>query len=271
MTLFKGLARGGLAMGPLGAAVESSTSTSVVVGGSAGIGLAMVKELLHRRRGPVVAASRRPATSSLLMELQHQHPDRLITTPCDVTDAASVRAMADAVRAGSGDGGVDLLLNVAGVLQDEGAGIKPERNLASVDAERMARVLQINAIGPVLVTQALQTQLAKGAVVGSLSARVGSIGDNGLGGWWSYRMSKAALNMATRNMAREFYRKGIIAVALHPGTTATALSAPFQKNVRADKLFTAEFTARALLDVLERVELDDSGGFFAYDGSAIEF
>ena len=268
--IFKGLVRGGLAKGPLGAALESSSSTSVVVGGSGGIGLAMVSELLRRRRGRVVAASRSPETSARLMELQRQHPGRLITTPCDLTDKASIQTMAGAVQAG-GDGRIDLLLNVAGVLHDEDAGIRPERSLRAIDAERMARVMQINAIGPVLVTQALQAQLFKGAIVGNLSARVGSISDNGLGGWWSYRMSKAALNMATRNMAIEMRRKGIIAVALHPGTTDTALSEPFQKNVRPEKLFTPEYTADALLNVLEHVELEDSGGFFAFDGSSIEY
>ena len=90
-------------------------------------------------------------------------------------------------------------------------------------------------MGPVLTTQAIQPLLSKGAVIASLSARVGSIGDNRMGGWWSYRMSKSALNMATKNMANEMRRDQVIAVALHPGTTATGLSAPFQKNVRPEK------------------------------------
>ena len=124
-------------------------------------------------------------------------------------------------------------------------------------------------MGPVLTTQAIQPLLSKGAVIASLSARVGSIGDNRMGGWWSYRMSKSALNMATKNMANEMRRDQVIAVALHPGTTATGLSAPFQKNVRPEKLFTTEYTAGRLLDVLEGLAPEDSGGFFAYDGSEI--
>merc|ERR1719171_3172395 len=104
-------------------------------------------------------------------------------------------------------------------------------------------------MGPVLTTQAIQPLLSKGAVIASLSARVGSIGDNRMGGWWSYRMSKSALNMATKNMANEMRRDQVIAVALHPVTT--------------------EYTAGMLLDVLEGLAPEDSGGFFAYDGSEI--
>ena len=119
--------------------------------------------------------------------------------------------------------------------------------------------------------EALQSDLSPGAVIGNLSARVGSISDNRLGGWWSYRMSKAALNQATRNIANEMRRRKVIAVSLHPGTTDTGLSEPFQKNVRPEKLFTPAYTAGALLDVLETLTMEDSGRFFAYDRSPIDF
>ena len=254
-------------MGRLSAALLQPSSTSVVIGGSGGIGLAMISALLHRGRGRIVAASRKPASSKPLLELQSQWPDRISLLTCDVTDVASIQSMANDIDAESG---VDLLLNVAGVLHDD-SGLMPERSLRAVEAERMTRVFQVNAMGPVLVTQALQAKLATGAVIGNLSARVGSIGDNHLGGWWSYRMSKSALNQATRNMANELRRREIIAVSLHPGTTDTGLSKPFQKNVRPEKLFTTEFTAGALLDVMEGLELKDSGGFFAYDGQSIEW
>jgi NAD(P)-dependent dehydrogenase (short-subunit alcohol dehydrogenase family) len=217
-----------------------------------------------------VATGREPLKSEALAALQAEFPGRCIPVPCDVTDAASIRAMADVVRSACGGAGIDLLLNVAGVLHDE-TGLSPERSLREVDAARMARVFQVNAVGPVLVTQALQPELSQGAVIGNLSARVGSISDNNLGGWWSYRMSKAALNQATRNIANEMRRRKVIAVSLHPGTTDTGLSKPFQKNVRPEKLFTPDYTAGALLDVLENLKSEDSGGFFAYDGSPIVF
>ena len=256
----------------LSGALADSASTSVVVGGSRGIGLALVSAILNRGRGRVIAASRKPEESASLRALQEQWPGRLHCLPCDVTDAASITTMANSVHAHVGStSNVNLLLNVAGILHDPTTEMMPERSLASVDPTTCTRVMQINAIGPLLVTQALQRQLAKGAVIGNLSARVGSISDNRLGGWWSYRMSKAALNQATRNMANEMRRREIIAVALHPGTTDTDLSLPFQKNVRPEKLFSTEFTANALLDVLEGLRLEDSGEFFAYDGSRIEY
>ena len=122
-----------------------------------------------------------------------------------------------------------------------------------------------------MVTQALAPRLNRGAIVGNLSARVGSISDNRLGGWWSYRMSKAALNMATVNMALELRRKEAYAVALHPGTTDTDLSVPFQANVKPEKLFTTEYSTGAMLDVLEGLTVDDSGAFFAFDGARIDW
>jgi NAD(P)-dependent dehydrogenase (short-subunit alcohol dehydrogenase family) len=109
------------------------------------------------------------------------------------------------------------------------------------------------------------------AIVANLSARVGSVSDNRLGGWWSYRMSKAALNMATVNMALELRRRDVYAVSLHPGTTDTGLSVPFQQNVKPEKLFTTEYSTGAMLDVLDKLTPEDTGGFFAFDGSKIEF
>ena len=106
-----------------------------------------------------------------------------------------------------------------------------------------------------------------------ISARVGSIGDNRLGGWHSYRASKAALNMLVRNWAIELarVRPGAIAVALHPGTVDTGLSQPFQRGVPQDKLFTPEKSATHLLEVIDGLGSTDSGGFFAWDGQPIEF
>jgi len=110
-------------------------------------------------------------------------------------------------------------------------------------------------------------------VFAALSARVGSIGDNRLGGWHAYRASKAALNMLVRTIAIEWSRKlpQSVAVALHPGTVATQLSAAFQRNVATDQLFTPEVSAKALLDVIDGLGPADSGGFFAWDGAPIPF
>ena len=106
-----------------------------------------------------------------------------------------------------------------------------------------------------------------------LSARVGSIGDNRLGGWHGYRAAKAALNMLIRNFAIELRRSHpqAIIVGLHPGTVDTPLSAPFQRGVAPDRLFTPATSAGHLLDVIDGLSPADSGGVFAWDGTAIPF
>ena len=111
---------------------------------------------------------------------------------------------------------------------------------------------------------------ARPAVVANLSARVGSIGDNRLGGWYSYRASKAALNQLTKCMSIELARRGkVCCVLLHPGTADTALSGPFQRNVPPEKLFTRERTVRQLLGIVDRCTMADNGGYFAWDGETI--
>lgn len=255
----------------------ASMKQAVVVGASRGLGLALTAQLLLRRSAQapasyrVLAAARSPSLE--LDQLEERHRGRLTTLDgVDVTKRETLQRLADAVEA------CDLLLNVAGVLHEPADAATaaqerrmPERALKEVDPEWMERVFRVNAVGPVLTTQALRPKLREGAVVANLSARVGSIGDNKLGGWWSYRMSKAALNQATRNTAIELRRSNVIAVALHPGTTDTELSRPFQRNVRPEKLFSADKTAEMLLDVIDGLGMDDSGGFFDYAGKPIEW
>ncbi len=218
---------------------------AVVVGAGGGIGAAFVAALAGR--GEVFALTR----------------DRL-----DLTDPASIVAAAGAI-----DGTLDLVIVATGLLHDTAGG--PEKSLRDLDAARLARSFAVNAIGPALVAQAFLPKLRtdrKTAFV-ALSARVGSIADNRLGGWHGYRASKAALNQLIRTMAIEHARRaplGVV-VALHPGTVASRLSAPFQRGVSPEKLFTPVFAASALLGVIDRLTPADSGGFFAWDGAAIPF
>ena len=138
---------------------------------------------------------------------------------------------------------------------------------------RLLRDYRINAVGPALVAKHFIPLLARDrrAVFTALSARVGSIGDNRLGGWHSYRASKAALNMLLRNLAVELGRTHPQAVVagLHPGTVDTGLSAPFQKGVKPEKLFTADHSAERLLAVVDGLTPADSGGVFAWDAARI--
>mmetsp|Transcript_9298 Transcript_9298/g.16767 ORF Transcript_9298/g.16767 Transcript_9298/m.16767 type:complete len:257 (-) Transcript_9298:48-818(-) len=255
----------------LATALRRPESYVAVVGASGGIGLALVQCILERYHAKLVATSRRPAEAAALIDLAGRWPGRVNPIACDITDAESVRGMAESAKGVHGGKGLDMLINAAGILHDQSRGIMPEKNLAGVKPENFERVMAINALGPVLTTQALQAQLNRGAVIGNVSARVGSISDNRLGGWWSYRMSKAALNMATRNTALELKKKDIIVVSLHPGTVDSQLSLPFQRTVPEGKLFTPAFTANAFLDIMEGLTSKESGRFFDYAGKPVEF
>jgi len=225
---------------------------AAVIGGG-GIGAAISDTLKSSPDvGEVICLSRRPWADVAL----------------DVSDKASIAAAADAVKAG---GPLDLVFVATGMLHD--GDVSPEKNLSALDPGAMALLFQVNAIGPSMVAKHFLPLLAKGrkSAFAALSARVGSIGDNRLGGWHSYRASKAALNMMIRTMSIELRRRNpsALIVGLHPGTVATELSAPFQKGVKEGKLFTPDRSARAMLLVLDGLTADDSGAQFAWDGARV--
>ena len=151
--------------------------------------------------------------------------------------------------------------------------MQPEKRLADVSPVSLQRSFAVNAVGPLLVAKHFQGLLDREAraVFASLSARVGSIGDNRLGGWYAYRSAKAAQNMVTRNLSIELRRRarGVICVALHPGTVDTGLSRPFQSNVPEERLFSPERAAQQLLAVIDGLRPEDNGGFVAWDGQPI--
>ncbi|WP_431470411.1 SDR family oxidoreductase [Sphingosinithalassobacter sp. LHW66-3] len=188
----------------------------------------------------------------------------------DLTDEASIAAAAAHVATGPAP---ELVVVATGLLHEAGRG--PEKALKELDAEWLARTYAVNAIGPALVAKHFLPLLPRAGtpVFAALSARVGSIADNRLGGWHGYRASKAALNMLVRNAAIEAKRANdrSIVVALHPGTVDTALSRPFQGNVAPGALFDAERAALQLLDVIEDLKPVDSGKLFAWDGTEIPF
>ena len=244
----------------------------VVSGGSRGLGLQFCRSLLEGSKGSVIALSRVPHRSDGLRAVGEDFPGRLRTISVDLTSEESIRQAATA--AASMCDHVDILVNCAGILHDNS--FMPERSLAACNAEWMHRVYALNAVAPVLLTAAFVpllsgTPTSRPRIVANLSARVGSVSDNRLGGWWSYRMSKAALNMATRNMAIELKRKRVLALALHPGTSDTGLSKPFQKNVKPEKLFTTEFAVESMLKIIHSAEDEHSGHLFAWDGQLIPF
>lgn len=244
---------------------------ALIQGASRGIGLECVRQLLAQPHvGRVYATARRPARSEALQALAREHPERLVPVPLDVTDEASIEDAAATVGARSQR--LHFLFNVAGLLHDD-AGLRPEKRLADVRLENLERSFRVNAFGPLLVARAFAGMLTHGehAVLANMSARVGSIGDNGLGGWYAYRGAKAAQNMFTRGLAVELGRKSraLVCVALHPGTTDTGLSEPFQRRVPEGKLFSAAYTVERLFTVVDELDADDSGTFRAWDGQVI--
>ena len=188
----------------------------------------------------------------------------------DICDEAALAVLAEQEKA---RGPLHLIINATGLLHDAEAGIQPEKALKQINAAAMARVLAVNTIGPALIAKYFLPLLARQekTVMAHLSARVGSISDNRMGGWTSYRAAKAAQNMVVKNAAIETARrdKQKIIIGLHPGTVDSDLSAPFQGNVAAGKLFTPLQSADYLLRVIDVLAPSDSGKIFAWDGQEV--
>ena len=183
----------------------------------------------------------------------------------DLEDEPSIARAAVAVAEG---GPVHLLIDATGILHDDT--MSPEKSVGAVDPVTIARTFAINAIGPLLLLKHFHRLLPpdERSVFATLSARVGSITDNGLGGWYGYRASKAALNMFLRTAAIEIARKRpqAVCLALHPGTVKTGLSDPFtHERERAEPAQAAI----SLLNVIDRTGPGDTGSFLAYDGTKI--
>ncbi len=222
---------------------EAPAVKALVIGATGGIGAAIVRAL-EAGGGDVTTLSR--------------SADGL-----DVTDEASIARAASALA-----GPFELIFDATGALVIDGAG--PEKTIAAIDPAAMAAQFALNAIGPALLIKHLHPLLAsdRRAVFVTLSARVGSISDNRLGGWISYRASKAALNQIVRTAAIEIARKRPRAVvaALHPGTVRTGLTARYADN---HPTVSADEAAANLLAVVAGLTPGDTGGFFAWDGQAV--
>ncbi|MFM6950378.1 MAG: SDR family NAD(P)-dependent oxidoreductase [Novosphingobium sp.] len=235
-------------------------SQAVIFGASGGIGAALASAVAASGRYTQVWAGSRGGTAA---------PDGTTPFAFDLTDEASIAAAASRIGAD-----VALAIVATGVLSD-GPGFQPEKSFKAQDPAAYARAFAINATGPALIGKHFLPLLPRRerAVFAALSARVGSISDNRLGGWHAYRASKAALNMILRNFAIELARTHPQAVvaALHPGTVATELSAPFTGKGEGQRLFTPEAAAGYLLGVVDDLTPSESGQAFAWDGQPIPF
>lgn len=250
-------------------AALTTSAHALVTGASSGIGLAMLGQLLANRHvARVFAVSRSAALHPALIALQAVHGERLQCAAADITDEADLSRLASTVR---GVDALHLVVNAAGVLHEEG--LAPEKSIQQASRASLEHVFALNAFAPLLLAKALLPQLCRGqpAVFASLSARVGSIGDNRAGGWYAYRASKAAQNQLLRTFAIEWKRRNPLGIclSLHPGTVDTPLSAPFQARVPADKLFKPDRAAAQLLEVIAGSAPTDTGRFLAWDGQDI--
>ena len=225
--------------------------TAVIIGSRGGIGAALADAL------------EADATYDNVIRLH-----RAGEVPVDILDEVSIAAAAASLT--GTEASIRLVIVATGLLHSDTKG--PEKSLRELDPEWMMQNYRVNAIGPALVAKHFLPIMEKNAPIcfAALSARVGSISDNRLGGWHSYRASKSALNMFVRNIGVEWHRKNpqSVIVGLHPGTVETALSAPFKGNP-AHERFTPARAAADMLNVLHSLKPEQTGQIFAYDGSLI--
>lgn len=235
---------------------------AVVFGSSGGLGSAFVKALCENRRcAQVCAVSRRDT---------HTATEKLSTVYFNLEDESSIVAAVDGCTQG---GPLHLIVVATGMLHGES--IQPEKTWASLNSESLQRAFAINTIGPALIAKHGLRHLATNgkSLFAALSARVGSIADNRLGGWYAYRASKAALNMTIRTLAIELAQRNNVAlcVGLHPGTVQTALSKPFLGPLNSRRVFSPECSVERLLQVIDDLSPAQTGRLFAWDGSEIPF
>lgn len=231
-----------------------------IIGASGAIGGAFAAEIRNRYPGAFIYMFSRTQVLSFI--------DNTAWRELDITSEISIQKAASSVSQP-----LDAVIVASGHLHDKESG--PEKALKELSFETLGKAFRVNSSGPAIVAKHFLPKLVqkRRAVFAALSARVGSIEDNRLGGWYSYRASKAALNMLLRTASIEVKRqnKEAIVLGLHPGTVDSALSKPFQKNVPKGRLFAPDLAAQRLLTVMETARPSDSGILFDYAGNQIPF
>lgn len=234
-------------------------------------------EELRRWQGHAIVVGMGGIGTALMRALRRQAPDlkvhgagrRNAELVLDLADDSSLEVFSGQLQRELQP--LRLVINTAGLLH--GGELQPEKRLARLRRANLERSFAVNAFGAILLAQALEPLLERQRPLhfASLSARVGSIGDNRLGGWYAYRAAKAAQNQLLRTLAIEWQRRlpHACVCLLHPGTTATALSAPFRAGVSAETLFSPARAAAQLLDVIASLTPEHTGCFLAWDGQPI--
>lgn len=248
--------------------------TYLIIGGTGGIGQAMVQQLVTATANEQDDNNRIQVFATYHRSVPDFEADNLYWLQMDVSDESSIKQAADDIKQQSTH--LDWVINCVGLLHTES--VQPEKALRQVETGFFLQNMQINALAGLLIAKHIRPLLAKAersadkpAIFATISARVGSISDNQLGGWYSYRMSKAALNMGMKNLSIEWARslKDVCIVVMQPGTVNTQLSAPFQGNVADGQLFSPAYSAECLLEVLSGMSADKSGSFVDWAGESI--
>ncbi len=241
----------------------------LIAGASGAIGAALAEAILAEYPDSrVVGLCRDPDRAPETL----RSADRVTLVPWDAGDSGSLASMTDALESVfPAWEGVDTVIYAAGLLHSDT--VFPEKRLEDLSADAMSQAFAVNVTGFGMLVQALIPWLRHKELkrIAAISAKVGSITDNRLGGWYAYRSSKAALNMLVRGLSVELPRrcKSVACVALHPGTTESALSEPFRQSLAQLKVHTPAQTAGNLLKVLGNVTSEDNGRFLSWDGSEL--
>ncbi len=240
-----------------------------ILGASGGIGTALCKLLAQRPDISVIHATYHESSQATAAQGASDGEAsagvRIVWSRVNATDERAVCAWVESL------GTVDWLINCVGMLHNSSHG--PEKSIRVFDPEHFQRSMSVNCLPTLLLGKYARNALkaSQQPVFATISARVGSIEDNHLGGWYSYRASKAALNMSLKCLAIEWFRLSpkIRVAALHPGTTDSRLSKPFQQHVPKAQLFSSDKTASLLIEQIEQLHDRASGQFIAYDGEVI--
>lgn len=258
-----------------------------IIGGTGGIGQAIVEQLLQLKPENDQSGDNLPIIfASYHQRLPALNAKNLHWIKMDICDEHSIKSAIDQISKLTEH--LDWVINCAGMLHSQSQG--PEKSIRQIEADFFIQNMLVNALPSLLIAKHIKPLLKASqkhqndvstssnistsespSIYATISARVGSISDNQVGGWYSYRMSKAALNMGMKTLAIEWSRtlKNVCVVVMQPGTVDTDLSKPFQANVAEDKLFTSDYSAAKLIEVLSSMSVDQSGSFVDWSGAPI--
>jgi len=254
---------------------------ALVVGATQGIGLEFTHQLLQTDKVHRLFATYRTAeTAQQLFELADKYPQKLHCLCMDLTEESQIEQALSTLSTQLSESSnssqsipthLHLVVNCVGLLHNSHQ--QPEKALRQLDPQKLLNYFQVNSIGPALLAKHLLPIMkhSEPSLLATISAKIGSIEDNRIGGWYGYRASKAALNMFLKTASIEYKRRSAntAIILMHPGTTDTQLSQPFQRGVPPEKLFSPQRTVSQLIEVMSNVTSADTGSFFSWDGSRL--